>query len=711
MLCALTCLALVAQSNRLHSQFLGEWQGLKFYAYGKDTIEYPYDGTNPVGHLMVVNEATTNSPAQVTVKATCSLAAGGLLNVFPNGGKLAILLPGDTSFVNNWFQELLDRPTLPFSDGEYRTARVDYHFDNGLSSTAVSRNYTIYYAGKNPIPSGNTQLLGKIVVPAYAAGRSCRLNLSTMNWKGINIPLTYSAPDTGYLFSTSLHDRNTWYLTLSGQVRSATIEMDHTRATSVRIEADTTMENFISTYDTVSNVVTTTGFWRGAFSASEQTVAFFPGQENWQAGRDSMLKSTAKIYKYTLGGQLLWEHVPGWETWGGDMSPDGRFVAYALYTGKFGNSASNDQLRLVLLDGATGQVIWSLRDSLDFESYEIAFSHQADLIAVGTTGQGKVSLFDRATGMRIWKTPTIAMADGANGFGQIRKILFDAQDDYLYVGSGDNYLRKIRVSDGAVIWRTCVGGWPFVNGLQLAPGGDLIAVGMKSAMVACVRTSDGVILWSRDTGNFDDAYFSPDGKYIADFTGKVFEAASGKLVGKGGSNSVGQFTSDGKYVCRMGKGNMEFFSVQASSLAYASPSGNMNNGPGEQPQWMFLSPEDSLGVVAARDMGNPPQTGLTFFRRTRGPLSNTVRPLGRQAVILECHPNPFLQYCNLWSSEELSNATIMLENVFGQQVAKYTRLDGHGFTLMRENWPDGLYILRLFRGNSLLASRKLVILN
>jgi hypothetical protein len=36
---------------------------------------------------------------------------------------------------------------------------------------------------------------------------------------------------------------------------------------------------------------------------------------------------------------------------------------------------------------------------------------------------------------------------------------------------------------------------------------------------------------------------------------------------------------------------------------------------GEQSQWSFLSADNAVAVVAARDMANPPQTGLVFYRR------------------------------------------------------------------------------------------------
>src|SRR6185436_8123107 len=145
-----------------------------------------------------------------------------------------------------------------------------------------------------------------------------------------------------------------------------------------------------------------TGFWRGAVSESEGTFVAFPGQENWKTAPTDpearALRAAARIYKYKFDGTKLWEHAPGWEAWAGDMTPDGRYVAYALNptATSFYTPTEN---KLVLLDGATGTPIWTksappgdaaIGKKLD--SLELAFSPDGKWIAVGSTAGGQVTL-------------------------------------------------------------------------------------------------------------------------------------------------------------------------------------------------------------------------------------------------------------------------------------------------------------------------------
>src|SRR5262249_51820697 len=151
--------------------------------------------------------------------------------------------------------------------------------------------------------------------------------------------------------------------------------------------------------------------------------------------------------------------------------------------------------KLVLLDGSSGAVLWTKSAAPSdpvagqkLDSLELTFSPDDRWIAVGSTAGGSGTLVGRATGNFAWGVP----GSGPN-FGQVRKLRFSADGQFLYVGSGDSSLRKLRVSDGAVLWRTFAGGWPFVNGLDLTPDGVWLVAGTKSLDTSVIRAGDGFL--------------------------------------------------------------------------------------------------------------------------------------------------------------------------------------------------------------------------
>lgn len=653
------------------AQLLGEWKNLKFYKYGKDTVDSPFDGQNPIVKVMIINGGTTNSPSGLALTVKCSAVQGGILNQFPNGGSLVVLKPGDTTYVSCWVIELYQKPVTPFQNGEFRTIPTEFTFESGgmtnRESYTVKRDFVLYYAGQNPTTLGSARIQGSIVFPAKPYPNA-QLSINTLNWRGSNLTLTPN--DSGYTFSGVIGDRGDWYLGFSAVgYKSATIKVNRASAQNIRIAPEVSSDKPSLQYDFITSVQTSTGFWRGAVSESEKTVCVFPGQENWALTNDSSLKASAKIYKYTLAGQKVWEFTPGWETWGGDMSRDGKYAVYALYAGTGVGASYKGAFTIGLLDGLTGKELWKKTGAKVYESYEIVFSDDARYIAVGSTGSGQVALLERETGNTVWTAPLAGELEG--GFGQVRRMKFDAKGEFLYVGSGDNYLRKIRISDGKIVWRTFVGAWPFVNGLNISADGNLIALGMKSAQVAVVRSSDGKVLWTHDTGNFDELFFSPDSKYAATYSGKHFNALTGDLIGRSSSPSIGAFTSDSKYVCRF-PNEVELYALTgtAETLYRSSSRTSIAQKPGEQAQWGYLTSDDKYVVVAARDMSAPPQTGIAFYRAKSAATSILHQEHSAYSMPFIIAPNPSRDFVRIqFILPTTEHVSLKLYTSLGQEIA------------------------------------------
>jgi len=72
-------------------------------------------------------------------------------------------------------------------------------------------------------------------------------------------------------------------------------------------------------------------------------------------------------------------------------------------------------------------------------------------------------------------------------------------------------------------------------------------------------------------------------------------------------------------------------------------------------------------------------------------------------------PNPFSRETTLRTTTQLRNATVSVDNVFGQTVAQIKNISGQTVTLQRNALPTGLYFVRLTEDNKLIATKKIII--
>ncbi len=92
---------------------------------------------------------------------------------------------------------------------------------------------------------------------------------------------------------------------------------------------------------------------------------------------------------------------------------------------------------------------------------------------------------------------------------------------------------------------------------------------------------------------------------------------------------------------------------------------------------------------------------------------NTNRHLGIAEVanqdMISMYPNPFSSQTTLRTNNYLKNATLTLDNCFGQTVRQMKNISGQTITLYRDNLPSGLYFYRLTQDNKVFEIGKLVI--
>ena len=93
--------------------------------------------------------------------------------------------------------------------------------------------------------------------------------------------------------------------------------------------------------------------------------------------------------------------------------------------------------------------------------------------------------------------------------------------------------------------------------------------------------------------------------------------------------------------------------------------------------------------------GNPP-TGIKNYTAEK---------------IISISPNPFYIQTTLQTKVPLINATLTVDNCFGQTVAQIKNINGQTVVFSRDNLASGLYFIRLTEENKIIAVDKLVIVD
>jgi WD40 repeat protein len=634
----LATLALVWAMLPLHAAPVPN--GLQFTYTGPSEFVYPFDGKQQSIRFNVTNTAATPTGVyalRISVNGSTNEYPG--YAHFPNGSNFS-LVAGESSIVSCWVQGVYENlgPTAPPTVGESKQYTVDFVFTDASKPIAtaesfiVSQKVTFTNLGDLPTLTGGLTLKAAVRfdgATTLPAGALVELATPyTPSWFAATATAAPASNGATLLSVTQpLPLRSDWLARVSAPGYASRMVALADVTTQSTATLDVTLSKAAAptiAYKLATQMATPTGFWRGAVSESEGTFIAIPGQENWKIGAtDAETRSyreASRLYKYRFDGTKVWEHTPGWEIWGGDMTPDGKYVAYALNPSQT-SFYRPTEYKLVLLDGTTGSPLWSKSGSTadiavgseakKLESLEVALSPDGKYLAVGSTGSGQVSVFDRETGNPVWSTSSALDAN----FGQVRNLKFSSDSAFLYAGSGDNFLRKFRMSDGVVLWKTMVGGWPFVNGLNFSPDGSLITTGTKSFNTAAVRTADGAVVWLRNTQYFDSVP-SADGAVTTSFNGVIYRLSDGVIAGMTKTHALSAYTPDSAYLLRLSS-DLSLYDLTGVKLATFDKS-TLNINPGEQPQWSYATKDGRYVIALGRDMATPGSTGIAIWERTSG---------------------------------------------------------------------------------------------
>ena len=645
--------------------------------YGKFGFKYTYVGQtvyqlgldNQPNHRLKIENVFKTKKTGVTIRHTGVNAdssvpalSGGGFAWFPNGGTIN-LKPGDTTVVQGW------------SGGWGECSCINTGVNNKLVRFVFSYDSTFY--GPDGLPDGTITLYdtvfqpikllqrtspelqslaalqtnavqqsisGMFIIPGYLKNTVALNNLS-INTNEATI-LFHPSPTSGVRITDSLDNRFIFFNLRVNPRNDYRIQANFNSTNSsllvppanIVVPSNLSVNNLSAvalpygkakfTSDSIKVYETETGFWRTVFSPGDSSITVFPGQENWYGNTTSEKnnrRALSKVMKFSVAmatyGNKLWEKSIPFESWGGSVSKDGSVVAYMInQTGFEANLQNDPNVDWVgVLNGQTGAKIYGLRGNQSLMSgLEVSVSNKGQYIALGSTGNGQVSVFrnNGSSATLMWENAADSVLDINKFIGQVRKIVFSSDDKYLFVGSGDMYLRKYEVLTGKLIWKSYIGGWPFVNGISVANG--FVATGTKSRDRTLIRESDGAIVYFSGTMGFDVHMDSAFAGPVFGFGNLVTDASSGRPIAKIGGNAVKYSILNGDFAVSMDR-YLDVYSRHGGNPLVQRTTA-LGTGSGENCQSGWVSPTGDRVVITGRDLTSSsvfPRKTVGFFKVNR----------------------------------------------------------------------------------------------
>lgn len=639
--------------------------------YGKFGFKYTYVGQtvyqlgldNQPNHRLKIENVYTTKKTGVNIRHTGVNAdssvpalSGGGFAWFPNGGTIN-LKPGDTTVVQGWSSGWGECSCISAGVNN-KLVRFVFSYDStyygpdGLPDGTITLYDTIY----QPIkllqrPSSELQsisvlqtnalqqsIAGMFIIPGYLKN-SVTLNNLSINTNEATI-LFHPSPTSGVRITDSL-DNKYIFFNLKVNPRNdyriqANFMSNNTSLfvppANIVVPSNNSVNNLSAvalpygkakfTSDSIKVYETETGFWRTVFSPGDSSVTVFPGQENWYGNTTSEKnnrRALSKVMKFSVAmatyGNKLWEKAIPYESWGGGASKDGSVVAYMINQSGFEANLQNDPTVdwVGVLDGRTGAKLYGMRGNQSLMSgLEVSVSNRGQYIALGSTGNGQVSVFrnNGTSATLMWENAADSLLDINKFIGQVRKIVFSSDDQYLFVGSGDMYLRKYEVQTGKLLWKSYIGGWPFVNGISVANG--YVAAGTKSRDRTLIRESNGEVIYHAGTLGFDTHMDSAFTGPVFGFGNLVTDASSGRPIAKVGGNAVKHSILNGDFAIS-GDRYLELYSRHGGNPLVQRTTA-LGTGSGENCQSGWVSPTGDRVVITGRDL----TSSNTFPRKTVG---------------------------------------------------------------------------------------------
>lgn len=440
--------------------------------------------------------------------------------------------PGQTLYIQTLLDESLGEPTIEwrFEDRE-----------SGETRTEIV-THTITVLDPEHI-TGDLQLSGTVIDRDGSPVDDAAVVLSTGGWS----TQTRTAADGTFVFP-GVPVRDDWFIRVERVTEMGFVYVDPAVPSYLVELMPATHTATFSLADAISSPI---GYWKGAVDAFARSILLINGV----GILDDSDTSAAKLELYTLDGVLQWAYDMGHGGWGADLSRDG---AYAAFT------TSNPTRTFGVLDGTTGEPIW-VKEAAEYgeiESTEVQISSANTYLAIGNDAEGEVILVDLLTGDEVWRAAV---------FGSVKRVVFSGDDTYLYVGTVDGRVYKLKTSDGSVVWSAAIGSQP--NGFVVSADGRYVGIANHTGEVTLLDAETGLQIWQTDVqGEAHWLDFSPDGKYVfvggnGQHANTLYDTQNGRPVWTLADSSYhGQFAADGEYLLISGKESLFFVDIYGNTI-------------------------------------------------------------------------------------------------------------------------------------------------
>ena len=537
-------------------------------------------------------------------------------SVTPEPQKL-YLEPGETGTITAKFDEKHGKlphfmPKSKPKPGKFQR-EIEWTFKDTKTNKKKKFNVTIDFIvlDENKI-KGDLKVSGKVLDEKGIAKSETEVVLSTGYWSTSTI-----TDENGNFSFPGVPQRNDWLLTATEGIIIGDEEAcvpqpapgpscpdPPQRRAFAFVTADKSDYQLVlkypklkASYKITKSVKTDIGFWTGDVDENENQVLLINGMENW----NKVSQSKSKLYLFSLDGDLIWKHDLSWQGWNADLSPDGKYAAFVTSM-----CDKKTKCPFGVIETATGKTLWTKKAKQikvtkhpKLDTKEIQISNNNKYLAVGGV-DGTFILFDLKTGKILW-TKFI--------YGQIRGILFDKNDEFIYAGTGDRNAYKLNIKDGSIIWKANIGSWPYVGAFKLSKDESLLASGGKYGDVAIIQTKDGKVKWYEDMNDVVSWLdFSPDGKYLVaggggQYATTLYKIDNGEKVWRiEGFSHQGKFSPDGKYIM-MGDRNIRLVDINGNDLTNVEFS-EEGCRPGCGGIFAYVSKDGSKIIYTRRDI-NP----------------------------------------------------------------------------------------------------------
>jgi hypothetical protein len=121
-----------------------------------------------------------------------------------------------------------------------------------------------------------------------------------------------------------------------------------------------------------------------------------------------------------------------------------------------------------------------------------------------------------------------------------------------------------------------------------------------------------------------------------------------------------------------------------------------------------LTPGDTAAVFLYGGLTGGPVQGYGYFDLITLQPATGIRSF-HQKPFLQIYPNPCKNQTVLKTDHILQNATLTVDNCLGQSVKQIVHISDQTIYLQWDNFPVGIYFLRLTENNKILAAEKLFI--